>query len=65
MTYTIYTDQYFVLIRQDKDWLTQCQDNVTKWDIGSWRQQPDFSLGQFYNTQVATYLDITLHVVNM
>ena len=24
------------LIRQDKNWLVQCRDNVTEWDIGSW-----------------------------
>ena len=30
------------LIGLGKDWLAQCQDNVTKWDIGSWCQWPDF-----------------------
>ena len=44
MTYTIYTCPF--LARHSalisKDWLAQCQHNVTEWDIGSWFQQPDF-----------------------
>ena len=35
-----------ILIGYNKDWLAQCQDNVTEWDIGSWWQWPDFPVGQ-------------------
>ena len=46
MTYTIDICRFLTwhseLLALDKDWLTQCPDNVTEWDIGSRCQQPDF-----------------------
>ena len=52
MTYNIDTchflDWWSALIVCIKGWLAQCRDNVTKWDIESWCQQPAFSLGKTY-----------------
>ena len=40
MTYRIDTCRYRVLhsalVEWDNEWLPQCKDNVTEWDIGSW-----------------------------
>ena len=47
MTYRIDTCRFlawrFAVIRWGKDWLAQCQDNVTEWDIEL--LQPDFPGG--------------------
>ena len=50
MTYKIdtcyYLAWYLALIVWDKDWLAQYQDNMTDWDIGSWCQPVDLTVGQ-------------------
>ena len=50
MTYNIDTCHFLAwreaLLGYGKDWLGQCQDNVTEWDIGQWYWQPDFPVGQ-------------------
>ena len=47
------------------DWLGQCQDNVTEWDI----RRPGFTIGQHYNVAISGALshvdahpDMTLDV---
>ena len=40
--------------RIGKDWLAQCQDNVTEWDIGLWCQWPDVPEGQHYEVAMST-----------
>ena len=36
------------LLRYGKDWLAQCQDNMTEWDITSWCWWPSFPVEQHY-----------------
>ena len=65
MTYKI-CDCYFLARWSDKDWLAQCQDNVTKWDITSWCWRPGYRMGQHYRSchksQVGTHPDMTLGI---
>ena len=74
MMYKIDTRHFLVwslaLIGQGKDWLAQCDDNVTVWDIGSWCQWSDLPVGQHYKvaisvcalSQVSTRTYVTLDV---
>ena len=34
---------------------TECQNNVTAWDIRSWCRQPDFPLGQHYKVNMSAH----------
>ena len=43
------------LIGYGKDWLAQCQDNGTEWDIRSWCQQSDFPVGQYYKVVMSVH----------
>ena len=70
ITYQIYTCPFLArhstLLEYGKDWLAQCQDNVTEWDIGAWYQQPDFRVWQHYKVTMSVHcLDMTLAVVRM
>ena len=38
-----------------KDWLTQYQDNVTEWEMGSRCQQPGLLVGQHYKVVIRAY----------
>ena len=38
-----------------QDWLTQCQDNVTEYDIRSWCWWPDFIIGQHYKVTMSAH----------
>ena len=52
----------------DKDWFTQCQDNVTEWDIRLWCWWHGPQVEQHYECvlpQVRTSLDLTLDVARM
>ena len=40
--------RHSLLLGLGKDWLAQCQDNVTEWDIRSWCSWPDFPVGKHY-----------------
>ena len=42
-----------VLIGQGKDWVAQCQDNVTEYDIGSPCWLSDFTVGQHYKAAMS------------
>ena len=59
MTYTIYICCLLAwcsaLLVYGKDWLAQCKDNVTQWDIGSWCCQPDFPVGQYYKVAMSVH----------
>ena len=37
------------------DWLAQCQDNMTEWDIGSCCWRPDFPVGQCYKVTMSVH----------
>ena len=60
-----------MLIGQDKDWLAQCQDNVTECNIRSWRGLFHFAVGQNYEIPMSvhcrkldgTHPDMTVDVV--
>ena len=58
MTYKIDTCHilalHSILICYGKDWLVQCQDNVTGWDIGSWCWWPSFAMGQYYKVAMSS-----------
>ena len=41
-----------IIVGYSKDCLTQCQDNVTEWDIRYW--QPGFPVGQHYKVTMST-----------
>ena len=41
------------LLGYGMDWLAQCQDNVTAWDIRSWHWQPGFQVGQCYKVVIS------------
>ena len=53
----IYTFHYLArcsaLLRYEKDWFTQCQDNGTEWDIRSWCKWPGFPVGQDYKVTMS------------
>ena len=62
------------MVAEGKNWLAQCKDNMTEWDIGSSWWQPDFPVGQYYDVsmsrecalcQVGTHPNITLNVDRM
>ena len=38
-----------------KDWLAQCQDNVTEWDNRSWCWQPGVPVRQHYKIAMCTH----------
>ena len=44
-----------VLLGKGKDWLAQCQDNVTEWGIKSWHWRFGFSLGQHYKVTMRAH----------
>ena len=46
MTYKTDTCHFLALIGKRKDSLSQCQNNVTEWDIRSW--QIGLPVGQYY-----------------
>ena len=69
MTYNVILGA--TLLGYGKDWLAQCQDNVTEWDIRSWcwRSGLLVLVGQHYEShyecalsQVDTHPDMTLDV---
>ena len=43
---------YLTLLQQRNDWFSQCQVNVTEWDIGSWWCWPHFQVGQHYKVAI-------------
>ena len=55
----MYTCQFLakcsVLLGEDKDWLTQCQDKVTDWDIKSWCWRPGVPVGQQYKVAMSAH----------
>ena len=71
MTYKIdachFLASCLALLGQDKDWLGQCQDNVSEWDIKSWCYGPGFPLGQHYEVvmSVHSHKAMTLDVARM
>ena len=44
-----------ILISEGKDWLAECQDNVTEWDIGLSCWWPDFPVVQHYQVDMSVY----------
>ena len=50
-----------ILLRYDRDWFGQYQDNVSEWGIGSWRQWPRLPVIQHYNVRP----DMTFDVARM
>ena len=44
-----------VLQGYGKDWLSQCQDNVTEWEIGSWCWRLGFPIRQHYKVAVSAH----------
>ena len=53
-------DLYFIarcsaLLEQGKDWLFQCQDNVTEWDIWSWYWHPGFPMRHQFKVAMSVY----------
>ena len=59
MTYKIYTCHHLAwhvaLIRQGKDWLEQCRDNVIVWDIGSWYWWFGVPVGHHYKVTMSVH----------
>ena len=60
MTYTIDNCRYAAwrltyYIGQGQDWLAQCQNNVSVWDIRSWCWWPGFPVGQHYKFAMSAY----------
>ena len=47
--------QRSALLAQGNEWLAQCQDNVTGWDIGSWCCWSDFPMGQHHKVVMCVY----------
>ena len=59
MTYQIDTCRFparcSALLGYGKDWLAQCQDNVTDWGITSWCWRPGFPVGQHYKVATSVH----------
>ena len=59
MTYKIEACHFLArcsaLMGQDNDWLAQCQDNPTQWDIRSWCRQLGFPVGQHYKVVMGAH----------
>ena len=59
MTYKIASCRFLarqsILVGHGKDWLAQCQDTVTGWDIRLWDQLPDFPVGKDYKMTMSAH----------
>ena len=49
------------LLGYEKDWLVQCQNNVTEWDIRSWCWQPGLPVFQHYEIMMNVQSQVGTH----